>query len=88
MDVTDTVWGEIIFVIRIIKICMNCICNLFKAWELLYVPPGLTFQNSTWCSHRIYVLCMELGTNGKFLPFTTLAGWFGITEVDIVYCSV
>ena len=22
----------------------------FKDWQFLYVPPGLTFKNSTWCS--------------------------------------
>ena len=28
--------------------------NLFKAQRFLYVPPGLTFKNSKWCS-----LCVE-----------------------------
>ena len=28
--------------------------NLFKAYRFLYVPLGLTFKNSTWCS-----LCVE-----------------------------
>ena len=34
-----------------------------KAWLLLYVPPGLTFKNSKFCSHFMYVFCMDLRTN-------------------------
>jgi len=30
------------------------------------MPPGLGFQSSTWCSHCVYMLCMDLRTNSDF----------------------
>jgi hypothetical protein len=56
-------------------------------WRLLYVPPGLIFKNSTWCSHWACVLCPELKTNSDFLP-NTLADWFCTDGVKSVYCAV
>jgi len=38
----------------------------FKASRLLYVPPGLTFKNSTWCSHCVYVFCADLTADNYF----------------------
>jgi hypothetical protein len=32
----------------------------------LYIPPGLTLKNSTWCSHCVYVFCTDLRTNRNF----------------------
>jgi len=50
--------------------------ELLKAWLLLYVPPGLTFKNSKFCLHYVYVYCMDLRTNSdlchlqhKFIDF-------------------
>ena len=42
---------------------LHCRCNLFKARRLLYVRPGLTIRNSTWCPHCVYVFCTDLRTN-------------------------
>ena len=30
------------------------------------MPPGLTFNNSTWCSHCVCVFCTDLRTNCNF----------------------
>jgi len=33
-------------------------------------------------------LCVLYGSHNKLLPYTTLADWFCITEVECVYCAV
>jgi hypothetical protein len=41
----------------------------FKAQWLLYVPPGLTFNNSTFCPNSvIYVFYVDLRTNSDYFP--------------------
>jgi len=41
----------------------------FKAQWSLYVPPGLTLINSTFCPHScIYVFCVDLRTNSDYFP--------------------
>jgi len=39
--------------------------EIFKAYRLLYLPPGLKLKNSTWLSHCIYVFCVALRTNSN-----------------------
>ena len=41
----------------------GCTIWPFEAQWLLYVPPGLTFNNCTLCPHCIYVFCIYLRTN-------------------------
>jgi hypothetical protein len=38
---------------------INSMLYLFKAQWLLYVPPGLTFTNSTFCPHSVF-MCFVL----------------------------
>jgi hypothetical protein len=40
----------------------------FKAYRCLDAPTGLTFNNSTFCPHCIYVFCIYLRTNTGFWP--------------------
>jgi len=66
-------------------------CNLpltiHTLWSL-YVPPGLTLKNSTFCPHScIYVFCMDLRTNKALFPYTTLTGWL-LKPRRSVYCAV
>jgi len=48
----------------------------FKAWRFLYVPPGLTLRNSTWCS--LCLLSVLYGSQHRQRPFlyTSLPDWF------------
>ena len=40
-----------------------------KAQWSLYIPPDLTFSNSTFCPHScIYVFCVDLRTNSDHFP--------------------
>jgi hypothetical protein len=48
----------------------------FKAQWLLYVPPCLTFTNSTFCPHEC--LCVLCGSQNKqrLFPYTASTDWF------------
>jgi hypothetical protein len=39
---------------------------LLRLTCLLYVPPALTFKNSVFCPHCIYVFCVDLRTNSDY----------------------
>jgi len=56
----------------------------FKACQELYIPQGLTFKNSTWWLHSVYVFSEQTATfslyNINSLVFTT--------EVENVYSTV
>jgi hypothetical protein len=39
----------------------------------LPLPPGLTFKNSTWCSHCVYIFSMDVTTNGDFLVWHNIS---------------
>ena len=49
----------------------------FTAQWSLYVPPVLTFNNSTFCPHTVY-LCVLGGSQNKqpLFPYTALTDWF------------
>jgi hypothetical protein len=40
----------------------------FKTVYILHIPPGVTFNNSTFCPHCIYVFCVGLRTNSHYFP--------------------
>jgi hypothetical protein len=40
----------------------------FKAQWLLYVPPGLTFNNFTFCPNSVFMCFMDLRTNSDYFP--------------------
>jgi len=67
-------------------------CNIiyalpFKAYRLLYVPPGLTFKNFVCQLHCIYVFYVAVRTNSKFALY--IINWLVfITEDERVYCAV
>jgi len=62
--------------------------STFKVSRFLYVPPGLTFNNSTWFSHLRFCVLYGSKNRQRLLLYTTLADWFCITEVESVYCAV
>jgi len=51
------------------------LADAFKPQWSLYVPPGLTITNSTFCPHSVFVLC---GSENKqqLFPYTALTDWF------------
>ena len=49
-----------------------------------YVPPDLTFENSTFCAQRVYMFGMVLITKIDYLCIINLS--VVITEEGCVYC--
>jgi len=60
---------------------------MFKAYHILHVLPSLTFKNSAWLLHCIYVFCMDHRTNSTFCLIHHLRLVF-ITELESFYCTV
>jgi len=61
------------------------VCRLFfqpfKAYWLRDATTGLTFNNSTFCPHCIYVFCIYMGTNSDLcLIQHTLIGFYNRDE--------
>ena len=48
---------------RLVRLHINPVFSLFKAYWLCDAPTGLTFNNCTLCPHCIYVFCIYLRTN-------------------------
>ena len=59
-----------------------------QAQWLLFIQPGLTFNNSTFCPHScICVFCMDFRTNSEISLYNI--NWpVCITETQCVYCAV
>ena len=41
--------------------------STFKAKDLLYIPPALTYRNCVFCPQCIYVFCVDLKTNSDYV---------------------
>ena len=50
------------------KKLFSLLINPFTAYWLKYVTPGLTFKNSTYRLHCIYMFCVDLSTNSYYIP--------------------
>jgi len=42
----------------------------------LYVPQGLTINNSTVCPHGVFMYLYGSENKQRLLPYTTLTDWF------------
>ena len=59
----------------------------FKAWDLFYVPPALTFRNAVFCPQCVYVFCVDLRTNINISLYGINLLVF-ITKAESAYCTV
>jgi len=66
----------------------NCKCSPFKAYWLRDAPTGLTFKNSTFCPHCIYVFCSYLRTNSDFCPIQHRLMGFYIWDKTCLLCGM
>ena len=55
-------------IVMIFTSLARCDCWPSKHQWSLYVPPGLTFSNTTFCPHCICVFCVDLRTNSDYFP--------------------
>ena len=60
---------------------------LFSTYLLLYILPTLTFKNSAWCLHCIYVFCVISEQTVNFALYIIKIS-VSITEEESVYSAV
>jgi hypothetical protein len=60
----------------------------FKALQLLYVPPGLTFTNSTFCPHSVFMCFVWISEQTVIISLYSINWLVFITETECVYCVV
>jgi len=61
----------------------------FKVQWVLYVPPGLTFRNSTFCPHYVSRMCSVWITEQTAIISLYSINWLVfIIETEYVYCAV
>jgi hypothetical protein len=62
--------------------------SAFKAQRLLYVPPGLTLSNSTFCPHSVFMCFVWISEQTAIISLYSINWLVFITETECVYCAV
>jgi hypothetical protein len=60
----------------------------YKAQWLLYVPPGLTFSNSTFWPHSVFMCFVSISEQTAIISLYSINWLVFITETECVYCAV
>ena len=60
----------------------------FKAQWSLYVPPGLTFNNFTFCPHIVFMCFVWIWEQTAITSLYSINWLVCITEMKCVYCAV
>ena len=60
----------------------------FKDWWLLHLPPGLSFNNSTFCPHSVFVCFVWIWEQTAIISLYSINWPVFITERKCVYCVV
>jgi putative hemolysin len=67
------------------------LCNRYytsKAQWLLYVPPGLPFNSSTFCPHSVFMCVVWISEQTAIISLYSINWLVFITETECVYCAV
>jgi hypothetical protein len=59
-----------------------------KAQWLLYVPPRLTFTNSKFCPHSVFMCFVWISEQTAIISLYSINWLVCITEMECVYCAV
>jgi len=67
--------------------------TMFMIWPLkaqwsLYVPPGRTFSNSTFCPYSVFVCFVWISEQTAIISLYNINWLVCITEMECVYCAV
>ena len=55
---------------------------------ILYVPPGLTSNNSTFCPHTVFMCSVWISEQTAIISLYNINWFVFITEAECVYCAV
>jgi hypothetical protein len=65
-----------------------CINRLKPSGYLLYAPPGLTFNNPTFCPHSVFMCFVWISEQTAIISLYSINWPVFITETEYVYCAV
>jgi hypothetical protein len=73
--------------------CLLCLLFIthsltFVAYWLVYVPPGLTFNNSTFCPHSVFMCFVWISEQTAIVSLYSINWLVCIAETESVYCAV
>ena len=69
--------------------CMyRTVVTVCTAQWLPYVPPGLTFNNSTFCPHSVFMCFVWISEQTAIISRYSINWLVFITETECVYCAV
>ena len=54
----------------------------------LYIPPGLTFRNSTFCPHSVFMCSVWISEQTAIISLYNIDLSVFKTEAESVYCAV
>jgi hypothetical protein len=66
--------------------CVYCAVRTESLY--IYVPPDLTFTNSTFCPHSVFTCFMWISEQTAIISLYSINWLVFITETDCVYCAV
>ena len=66
---------------------VKCENELKDQWSL-YVPPGLTHINSTFCPHSVFMCFVWISEQTAIISLYSINWLVCITETECVYCAV
>jgi hypothetical protein len=83
---------QLVSELRQVGICLQylwmCAFYRWRAQWLLYVPPGLTFTNSTFCPHSVFMCFVWIAEQTAIISLYSINWLVCITETECVYCAV
>jgi hypothetical protein len=62
--------------------------GLSKAQRLLYVPPGVTSTNYTFCPHSVFMCFVWISGQTTIISLYSINWLVFITETECIYCAV
>jgi hypothetical protein len=73
--------------VKVIRVIL-CVEWAIRAQWLLYVPPGLTFPNSTFCPHSVFMCFVWISEQTAIISLYSINWLVFVTETGCVYCAV
>jgi len=73
---------------KALKFKLQRSCLKVKPQWSLYVPPGLTFTNYTFCPHGVFTCFVWISEQTPIISLYSINCLVFITETECVYCAV
>jgi hypothetical protein len=68
--------------------CVYCAVRVEYLYIYIYIPPGLTFTNSTFCPHSVFMCFVWISEKTAIISLYSINWLVFIIENECVYCAV